>query len=56
MSTRFDAIVGKSENVKWDEHFDTVKGKICGGLASVKSSARMARDKITHDDVFCVFF
>ena len=24
------------ENLKWDEHFNTVKGKICGGLASLK--------------------
>ena len=25
------------ENLKWDEHFNTVKGKICGGLASLKT-------------------
>ena len=24
------------ENLKWDEHFNTVKGKICDGLASLK--------------------
>ena len=24
------------ENLKWGEHFNTVKGKICGGLASLK--------------------
>ena len=24
------------ENLKWDENFNTVKGKICGGLASPK--------------------
>ena len=25
-----------NENLKWDEHYNTVKGKICGGLASLK--------------------
>ena len=24
------------EKLKWDEHFNTVTGKICGGLASLK--------------------
>ena len=24
------------ENLKWDEHYNTVKGKICGGLAPLK--------------------
>ena len=24
------------ENLKWGEHFNTVKSKICGGLASLK--------------------
>ena len=28
--------VNVDENLKWDEHYNTVKGKICGGLASLK--------------------
>ena len=34
------------ENLKWGEHFNTVKGKICGGLASLKKLKNIIPHKL----------
>ena len=40
------------ENLKWDEHFNTFKGKISGGLTSLKKWT----NRIPQSKLFSVYY